>query len=106
MDNTVYRLGWAPTRAAARQYVSHGLVRVNNKKMDVPSYRVQVNDVISLTDKAMKVPVIAQMLDSENADVPSWLERKKAVGKVAKLPVREDIKEAIEEQLVVEYYSR
>lgn len=105
LDNVVYRLGWAPTRAAARQLVSHGHVRVNNRKMNVASHRVQVKDVISLTDKAMKVPAVSDMLKQEYAPAP-WLQRKQAVGSVARLPERGDITEVIEEQLVVEYYSR
>lgn len=105
LDNVVYRLGWAPTRAAARQLVGHGHVRINNQKMNVPSYRVQVKDVVSLTDKGMKVPVVADLLKTER-DVPAWLQRKQAVASVARLPERADISETIEEQLVVEYYSR
>ncbi len=106
LDNTVYRLGWAPTRAAARQLVSHGHLQVNNKKMDVPSYRVQVNDVVVLKDSGAKVPVVVELLESESIEVPEWLSRKRAVAKVERLPERDDIRESVEEQLVVEYYSR
>lgn len=105
LDNTVYRLGWAPTRAAARQMVSHGHVRINNKKMNVPSYRVQVKDVISLSEKALKMPVVSDLLKKET-DVPAWLQRKQAVASVTRLPERSDATETVEEQLVVEYYSR
>lgn len=105
LDNVVYRMGWSPTRAAARQLVSHGHVRVNNKKMDVPSHRVQVEDVINLTDKALKMPVVLEQLQADGT-AAAWLDRKDAVGKVARIPEREDISETIEEQLVVEYYSR
>ncbi len=105
LDNVVYRLGWAPTRAAARQIVSHGHVRVNDKKINVPSYRVQVDDIVVLADKAMKIPVVTQQLESDS-EKAAWLERKNAIGKIARLPERDDISEGIEEQLVVEYYSR
>ncbi len=105
LDNVVYRMGWAPTRSAARQIVSHGHVRINDRKMNVPSYRVQVDDIITLSDKAMKIPVVLQQLEAQ-AETKDWLERKNAVGKVARLPERDDITEGIEEQLVVEYYSR
>lgn len=106
LDNVVYRLGWAPTRAAARQIVGHSHVTVNGKKMNIASYRVQVGDIIVLKDKATKIPVIAALLKSETESVPGWLERKAAAGKVARLPERADIKEKLDEQLVVEYYSR
>lgn len=105
LDNAVYRLGWVPTRAAARQLVSHGHVTVNGRKVDVPSYRVQVEDVVGLTDRGVKIPLIAEFLKND-ANVPAWLERKGAMAKVVRLPEREDVTETIEEQLVVEFYSR
>lgn len=105
LDNVVYRAGWAPTRAAARQLVNHGHVLVNGGKMNIPSYRVQVDDVLNLTDKTLKVPVVAEMLKADVAP-PEWIEKKQAVAKVARLPERSEITEAIEEQLVVEFYSR
>ncbi len=105
LDNVVYRLAWAPTRSAARQLVGHGHVLINGKKMNIPSYRVQVNDVVSLKDSGAQVPVVAQLL-KEDANLPGWLERKHTVGKVNRLPERTDITEVITEQLVVEYYSR
>lgn len=106
LDNVVYRLGWAPTRAAARQIVNHNHVQINGKKMNIPSYRVNVDDVITLKPKAAKMPVVAELLKEESGADVEWLERKNTVAKVKRLPVRDDIKEKIEEQLVVEYYSR
>ncbi|MBD3279152.1 MAG: 30S ribosomal protein S4 [Candidatus Pacebacteria bacterium] len=106
LDNVVYRLGWAPTRAAARQLVSHNHLRVNNKKMNIPSYRVKVNDVILLKEKATKIPVVAELLKDDSVSPPAWLERQGPAGKVVKLPLREEISENIDEQLVIEYYSR
>lgn len=105
LDNVVYRMGWSPTRAGARQLVSHGHITVNGKKVDVPSYRIQVDDVVALTTAGMKIPVVVQQLEADR-EVAAWLDRKKAVGKVARLPERDDIQEGIQEQLVVEYYSR
>lgn len=105
LDNVLYRLGWANTRAAARQLVNHGHVQVNGKKVSVPSYKVEVDDVINLTKKGMQIPAVSDRLKDETAIV-TWLERKQAVGKVTRLPQRNDIQEVIEEQLVVEYYSR
>lgn len=105
LDNVVYRLGWAGTRAAARQLVSHAHVKVNGKKMDVPSYQVQVNDVISLTTKGSRIPAVAAAI-KENTSDSAWLKQKGAVAKVEKLPERSDVSEMIEEQQIVEYYSR
>jgi small subunit ribosomal protein S4 len=105
LDNTIYRLGWAPTRAAARQLVAHNHVMVNDKKMNIPSYQVKVSDVISLKTKSAKIPAIADAMKREIA-TPEWLEVKGTVGKVVQLPRRDDVTENIEEQLIVEYYSR
>lgn len=105
LDNVVYRAGFAPTRAAARQMVSHNHVQVNGKKMNVASYQVKVDDVITLKDKAVKIPAVAELL-KDGATSTEWLETKSAVAKVSRLPERKDVKEAVEEQLIVEYYSR
>ena len=78
--------------------------KLNGKKMDVPSYQVEVNDVISLTAKGTKIPLIAQAI-KENSSDASWLEQKGAVAKIARLPERIDITEVIEEQLIIEYYN-
>lgn len=106
LDNVVFRLGFAPTRAAARQLVNHRNVLVNGKKLNIASYRVQIDDVVELTDNASKIPYIATMLENDSVGIPAWLQRKARVGKVVALPSREDVGEGIEEQLVVEYYSR
>jgi small subunit ribosomal protein S4 len=105
LDNALFRLGMAPTRAAARQLVSHGHVTVNSKKVDIPSYEVSVGDVIALSAKAIKIPAIASMLE-QKTNVPGWLERKANVGKISSLPQREDVDAQIDENLIVEYYSR
>jgi small subunit ribosomal protein S4 len=105
LDNVVYRLGWAPTRASARQLVTHRHVQVNAKMLSIPSYECAVDDVITITKKGLGIPQIEQMV-KEELDQPAWLQKKATVGKVARFPERVDIAEAIEEQLVVEYYSR
>jgi len=105
LDNTVYRLGLAPTRAAARQLVSHGNVSINNKKLTIPSYQVKVGDTVNLSERAVKIPYIAELL-KEKQGQPAWLERKQAIGKVNRLPERDDIPEQINEQLIVEFYSK
>ncbi len=106
LDNVVFRLGFAPTRAAARQLVAHGHVTVNNKRMTIPSYSVKVQDVIVLKDKAQHIPVIKALLEEQSGTLPAWLERKGPAGSVKKWPERQDIQENIVEQLIVEYYSR
>lgn len=105
LDNALFRLGMAPTRAAARQLVSHGHVTVNSKKVDIPSYEVSVGDVVALSAKAIKIPSIASMLE-QKTNIPSWLERKVNVGKIVSLPQREHSDAQIDENLIVEYYSR
>lgn len=105
LDNVVYRMSWAPTRAAARQLVAHGHLTVNQQKVTIPSYRLQQGDVLALSKKATAMPVVAQLIKDSTVQV-EWLQRKASLGKVERLPVRADIKEAIDEQLVVEYYSR
>lgn len=105
IDNVVYRLGWAPTRAAARQLVNHNHFTVNGKKMNIPSYKVNVGDILAMKAKTAKIPVVAEMMKQE-AVLPAWLEAKNGAAHVTKLPVREDITEKVEEQLIVEYYNR
>ncbi len=105
LDNVLYRLGFAPTRAAARQMINHGHVCVNQKKVSIPSYRVRRDDVINLNDKALKIPVIKELM-ADLPNPPAWIERKQAVAKIVRFPVRTDVQEPIMEQLVVEYYSR
>jgi small subunit ribosomal protein S4 len=106
LDNTVYRLNFAPTRKAARQLVSHGHVTVNNKKVDIPSYQVKVDDLITISSKAQKIPAIVDLISDDKLSVPSWLEKKAIVGRVKSKPERDHIDLDINEQLIVEYYSR
>lgn len=106
LDNVVYRLGFAPTRPAARQLVSHRHIMVNGKVLNISSYRVKKEDIISLDAKAQKIPEIAKLLEAEDKKLPNWLERKAAVGKAKTLPKREDILEPISEHDIIEFYSR
>ncbi len=106
LDNAVYRLGFAPTRRAARQLVTHGNVKVNGKKLSIPSFQVMTGQTISLTDTAVKIPYIKILLEDKDYKTPKWLTRKAIVGKVERDPLREDLTETINEQLIVEYYSR
>jgi small subunit ribosomal protein S4 len=106
LDNVVYRLGLAKTRNFARQLVSHGHVRINNKRVSIPSYTVRKDEVITVSSKAMNIPIIKEALDQKDVRVPKWLQREGAVGKMVELPVRDDMPSTINEQLIVEYYSR
>lgn len=106
LDNVVYRLGWAPTRAAARQLVAHGHVQLNDRKMNVPSYSVKVDEVLKLSKKATNIPAVAEIMQDESYVTPEWLERKHVVGKVVRLPEKEDLDEKVDIQQIVEFYSR
>lgn len=106
LDNVVYRLGFAPTRRAARQLVTHGNVTVDGKKLSIPSYQVLEGQVVSLSSRAVRIPYIAELLSKKDLIIPKWLEKKASSGKVLRYPVRSDIVESIQESLIVEYYSR
>lgn len=106
LDNVVYRLGFVPSRSVARQLVHHGHILVDGKKVDIPSYQVKPGQVINLNPKAMKIEVVKKSLAEKKKEIPSWLQKKAAVGKIVRLPTREEIGADIAEQLIVEYYSR
>lgn len=106
LDNVIYRLGFAPSRPSARQIVSHRHVLVNGKKVNIPSYKTKIGDTISLDAKASDIPEIKKSIEQKDWKLPSWIERKAIVGKVSALPKREDITEPINEQDIVEFYSR
>ena len=109
LDNAVYRLGFASSRAQGRQLVGHGHVRVNNSKVNIPSYQVKPGDVISISEKSRKVPGIVNSLETVGSrGVPSWLELDgtQFSGKVLTLPKREDSNLPVQERLIVELYSK
>lgn len=106
LDNVVFRLGFTPTRLAARQLVSHRHVLVDGKRVNIPSYQVRKGETVSLSSKAMEMPTIKRLLEDTDYKPPVWLKRKAAVGKVDSLPKRDDIVEPISEQDIVEFYSR
>ncbi len=107
LDNTVFRLGLVPTRAAARQLVSHGHIKVNDRKLAVPSYQVRSGDVITFAkEKSQKIPQVESTLVKKETIIPEWLERKGAVGKLVVLPNADIIEKQINLRLVIEYYSR
>jgi small subunit ribosomal protein S4 len=108
LDNVVFRAKWASTRPQARQFVNHGMVNVNGKRVDIPSYRVRKGDVISLRDKARSMIVIRHNLDTLDAIVPAWLETGDGglSVTVVDLPRRDQIDVPVREQLIVELYSK
>lgn len=109
LDNTVYRLGFASTRAQARQLVNHGHVKVNDKKVNIASYQVSVGDQVALGARAAKNVFVAESLeDVKSRGIPKWLELDAdgAKGKVLSLPARDDVNFPIQEQLIVELYSK
>ncbi|MCX6530459.1 MAG: 30S ribosomal protein S4 [Actinobacteria bacterium] len=108
LDNIVYRAGWASTRPQARQFVNHGLINVNGKRVDIASFTVKKGMVISLSEKARNMIVIQHNLDVLDRSVIGWLETGDG-GKqvtVRDLPQREHIDVPVREQLIVELYSK
>ncbi|MFI3302781.1 MAG: 30S ribosomal protein S4 [Rikenellaceae bacterium] len=108
LDNVVYRLGIAPTRAAARQLVSHRHICVNGSVVNIPSYSLKIGDVISVREKSKSLEVIAASLMGGSRSRYAWLEWDGASlsGKFLQRPEREEIPENIKEQLIVELYSK
>ena len=106
LDNVIYRLGWTKTRATARQLVNHGHFVVNGKKATIPSMRVKVGDVIMVKSRNSKVAILDELIKEPAVAAPEWLEVKGGAAKVAKFPERSQINEKIDEQLIVEFYSR
>ena len=109
LDNVVYRLGFASSRSESRQLVSHGHFILNGRKVTIPSIRIKAGDLVELRDKSRKITQINESLDAVvRRGVPQWLEldRDAFKGVVKILPVREDITTPIQEQLIVELYSK
>ena len=109
LDNVVYRLGFAVARRQARQLVRHGHVTVNGRKVDIPSYQVSAGDEIAVREKSNKLAVIEGAKEfASHQTPPAWLEvdRDASKGRVLALPKREDINLPINEQLIVELYSK
>lgn len=108
LDNLVYRLGIAPTRAAARQLVSHRHITVNGEILGIPSYLAKVGDVIGVREKSKSLEVITNSVEGRSTSSHAWLEwdAAKMCGKFLNYPTREEIPENINEQLIVELYSK
>ncbi|MGP8200142.1 MAG: 30S ribosomal protein S4 [Limisphaerales bacterium] len=109
LDNVVYHLGFGITRAAARQMVCHGHIKVNGRKVNVPSYALKVNDVVEVRESSVSRQLATKNLElSTSKVVPIWLALNKDAfkGTVQRIPTREDINPIANEQAVVEFYSR
>ena len=108
LDNVVYRLGIAPSRAAARQLVSHRHITVNGNVVNIPSYSLKAGDVVAVREKSKTLETITESLAGHRANQYGWLEWNSETmsGKFLQRPEREDIPENIKEQLIVELYSK
>ncbi|PIE15891.1 MAG: 30S ribosomal protein S4 [Proteobacteria bacterium] len=108
LDNVVFRAGFAPTIPAARQLVNHGHLRVNGRRVDIPSFRVRIGDEITLRDRSKNLAVVVEAFESQAPMKPEWVDvaasDKKA--KVRDIPTKETVPFPLDVQLVVEYYSK
>jgi len=109
LDNIVYRMGFAPNRRRARQLISHGHIVVNGKEINLPSYQVKEGDSVSVKDSSRDMPEIIDSLSKvEHRGIPAWVEVDSVnyTGKVLRIPSRDEIQLPIQEQLIVELYSK
>ncbi len=109
LDNVLYRAGFAMTRMQSRQFVSHGLFMLNGRRIDVPSVQIRVGDIIEIRPKSKNSPVFKKNLEElSNADTPTWLkvDAKKLQVEIVDLPAAQHFEQAIESQMIVEFYSR
>ncbi|NBW40156.1 30S ribosomal protein S4 [bacterium] len=109
LDNIVYRLGFGTSRAHARQVVNHGHIVVNGKRVDIPSFKVRVGDVVEVREKSKKdLSIGAAVALGESRSIPEWLnlDREQFRGTVVALPTREQMPQSYQEQLIVELYSK
>jgi small subunit ribosomal protein S4 len=109
LDNVIYRFGFAKSRKEARQQVRHGHITVNGRRVDIPSFQVRPGDLVAIAQKAKDLLVIkSALISNERAQVPAWLEVdiEKLQGSVLSLPTRDQIDSDVNEQLIVELYSK
>lgn len=106
LDNVVYRLGFAPSRNMARQMVSHGHIKVDGKRLNIPSYRVKVGEKVSVSDKFISNEINKKMIEDNSVEVLPYLEKNKMIGELKRMPKSEEIANPVEYQLVIEFYSR
>ena len=109
LDNVVYRMGIGVSRSQARQFVNHGLIAVNGKRVTIPSYQIKVGDVVSIRENKRELPLFVELKQAKKAaNLPKWLdfEPSDLAGKVLAQPTREDIDMNISEHMIVELYSK
>ena len=108
LDNVLFRMGYGASRAQARQIVRHGHIRVNGKKVDIPSYLVDVNDVISIREKSAESDKFKALREGTGRIIPKWLtvDAENLRGTILAMPQREDIDLTLQEHMIVELYSR
>lgn len=107
LDNAVFRLGLAPTRASARQLITHKHIKINGKIVNIPSYQTAIDEVISLADeKSQKIPYIESILANKSVIIPKWFERKETEGCLVAEPSDDLIEKQVNLQSVIEYFSR
>ena len=105
LDNVIFKLGFTKSRAEARQFVSHGHIRIDDKKVNIPSYKVSVGQTIALSAQMRDNAQVKKSLE-DSETLPEWLERKATIGKVLRIPERSEMEQSIDEQMIVEFYSR
>ncbi|MCS7215005.1 MAG: 30S ribosomal protein S4 [Thermodesulfovibrio sp.] len=109
LDNVVYRMGFAINRRQARQLVRHGFFLVNGKKVNIPSYLVRTGDIVEIVQKGKELEIVKESLAmAEQRGFPAWLEvnTEEMKGKLLRLPERQEIQLPVQEQLIVEFYSK
>jgi small subunit ribosomal protein S4 len=106
LDNIIYRLGFAKTRFQARQFITHGHVLINDKKVNIPSYQMRVNEVVSITPFLQGNLQLLKALEESDGKTLSFLKREGMSGKILRFPKREDIETVFDLQPIIEYYSR
>ncbi len=106
LDNIVYRLGFAPSRPMARQMVSHGHIQVNDKRLNIPSYRVKIGDKVTVGNKFIANEINKKMIEDNDLEIIPSLSKTKMTGEVKRMPKSEEIANPVEYQLVIEFYSR
>lgn len=109
LDNVIFRFGFAASRQQARQLVLHGHVKVNGRRVNIPSFQVRPDDVVEIVEKSSRREAIKELVAvAETRGMPGWLDldKEKLTGKIVSLPARDDIKLEIKEQYIVELYSK
>lgn len=106
LDNVVYRLGFAKSRNMARQFVTHGHIYVNDKKVSIPSYQVEIGEKIGLSPKLLENADLKTFIEGSASNLLPYLERKAIFGKLSRYPEKEEVPNPSDYQLVIEFYSR